>query len=230
MLSDAPYSFVTRFENGKGTNPEELIAAAHAGCFTMALSAQLGTMKFTPESLRTTATVTLEKLDAGWTISKIHLDVTGRLRGISAGGIRSGRHQRQAELPGVAPVQSGNHHDGPPGAGGMILPAVFGLLLITRRFCWEAFETVVLPRRVTRRLRITVLFYRMTWRPWRALARSYPHAKKLREGFLGYYGPLSLLVLFIFWATLLIFGFGLALSTAMRRADPRIPYSEPASI
>src|SRR5579871_2289546 len=83
-LSEAPYSFVTRFENGKGTNPEELIAAAHAGCFTMALAAQLGTMQFTPETLRTTATVTLEKIDANWTISKIHLDVTARLRGISS--------------------------------------------------------------------------------------------------------------------------------------------------
>ena len=84
VLSETPYSFVTRFENGKGTNPEELIAAAHAGRFTMALAAQLGTMQFTPEQLRTTATVTLEKLDAGWTISKVHLDVTARLRGISA--------------------------------------------------------------------------------------------------------------------------------------------------
>ena len=84
VLSDSPYSFITRFENGRGTNPEELIAAAHAGCFTMALSAQLGTMHFTPESLRTTATVSLEKLDSGWTISKIHLDVVGRLHGISS--------------------------------------------------------------------------------------------------------------------------------------------------
>ena len=70
FFPSTPYSFVTRFENGKGTNPEELIAAAHAGCFTMALSAQLGTMNFTPESLRTKATVTLEKLEAGWTISQ----------------------------------------------------------------------------------------------------------------------------------------------------------------
>lgn len=84
VLSDAPYSFVTRFESGKGTNPEELIAAAHAGCFTMALSAQLSTMKMAPDSLRTTATVSLEKLEAGWTISKIHLDVAGRVPGISA--------------------------------------------------------------------------------------------------------------------------------------------------
>src|SRR6201996_3371928 len=84
VLAETPYSFVTRFENGKGTNPEELIAAAHAGCFTMALAAQLGTMQFTPEELRTTATLTLEKLEAGWTISKIHLDVTAKLRGISS--------------------------------------------------------------------------------------------------------------------------------------------------
>jgi osmotically inducible protein OsmC len=83
VLNEAPYSFVTRFENGKGTNPEELIAAAHAGCFTMALSAQLGTMNFTPQSLRTTATLSLEKLDAGWTISKIHLDLNARIPGIS---------------------------------------------------------------------------------------------------------------------------------------------------
>ncbi|HVB58518.1 MAG: OsmC family protein [Candidatus Acidiferrales bacterium] len=89
VLSEAPYSFVTRFENAKGTNPEELIAAAHAGCFTMALAAQLGTMNFTPESLHTTATVTLEKLDAGWTISKIHLDVAARLRGISSADFES---------------------------------------------------------------------------------------------------------------------------------------------
>src|SRR5471030_1383102 len=61
VLDKQPYGFNTRFEDGKGTNPEELIAAAHASCFTMALSAQLGTMKFTPENLRTTATVTLEK-------------------------------------------------------------------------------------------------------------------------------------------------------------------------
>ena len=89
----------------------------------------------------------------------------------------------------------------------MILPAVFGLLLILA-VLWEAFETVVLPRRVTRRLRITVLFYRGTWRPWRALARSFRSAKG-RESFLGYYGPLSLLFLFILWAALLIVGFGL---------------------
>lgn len=79
VLSKAQYSFSTRFENGKGTNPEELIAAAHAGCFTMALSGQLGNAGLTPRELRTTATVTFEKLDAGWTVTQIHLDVKGQV-------------------------------------------------------------------------------------------------------------------------------------------------------
>jgi len=74
VLSGTPYSFKTRFENEKGTNPEELIAAAHSGCFSMALSAQLGTANLTPESISTSATLTMEKLDAGWTITGIHLD------------------------------------------------------------------------------------------------------------------------------------------------------------
>jgi len=99
VLADAPYSFVTRFENQKGTNPEELIAAAHAGCFTMALSAQLGTMNFTPQSLRTTATVTLEKFDAGWTISKIHLDVAAKIPGISASAFDSAAASAKANCP-----------------------------------------------------------------------------------------------------------------------------------
>lgn len=99
ILSDAPYSFVTRFENGKGTNPEELIAAAHAGCFTMALSAQLGTMNVTPDRLRTVATLTLEKLDAGWTISRIHLDVTARIRGISPAAFESAASSAKANCP-----------------------------------------------------------------------------------------------------------------------------------
>jgi osmotically inducible protein OsmC len=81
VLSKAQYSFSTRFENGRGTNPEELIAAAHAGCFTMALSAQLGNAGLTPESLETTASVTLEKLEAGFTVTKVHLDVEARIPG-----------------------------------------------------------------------------------------------------------------------------------------------------
>ncbi len=81
LLSEAQYSFGTRFENGKGTNPEELIAAAHAGCFSMALSAQLGSSGLTPESIATTATVTMEKTDAGFTVTGVHLDVTAKVPG-----------------------------------------------------------------------------------------------------------------------------------------------------
>lgn len=80
-LSNAQYSFSTRFENGKGTNPEELIAAAHAGCFTMALSGQLGAAGITAENLETTASVTMEKLEAGMTITKVYLDVTAHIPG-----------------------------------------------------------------------------------------------------------------------------------------------------
>jgi lipoyl-dependent peroxiredoxin len=99
VLSDSPYSFLTRFENAKGTNPEELIGAAHAGCFAMALSAQLGTMNFTPQTIRATATVTLEKLDAGWTISKVHLDVAARIPGISDTAFESAAASAKANCP-----------------------------------------------------------------------------------------------------------------------------------
>src|SRR5271156_6885002 len=84
VLHDAPYSFTTRFENAAGTNPEELIAAAHAGCFSMALSAQLMTLHLTAEKIATAATLTFEKLEAGWTITKVHLDVAARIPGASA--------------------------------------------------------------------------------------------------------------------------------------------------
>jgi osmotically inducible protein OsmC len=83
VLSDTPYSFRTRFENEKGTNPEELIAAAHAGCFSMALSNELGGAGLTPTSISTTAAVTLEKTAAGFTITAVHLDVTARVPGAS---------------------------------------------------------------------------------------------------------------------------------------------------
>lgn len=83
VLAQTPYSFRSRFETGTGTNPEELIAAAHAGCFTMALSAQLSGAGLTPESLGTSAALSLEKLEAGWTVTKIHLEVTARVPGAS---------------------------------------------------------------------------------------------------------------------------------------------------
>lgn len=79
VLSRTQYSFGTRFENGKGTNPEELIAAAHAGCFTMALSGQLGNANLVPQELHTTAALTFEKLEAGWTVTQIHLTVKGKV-------------------------------------------------------------------------------------------------------------------------------------------------------
>src|SRR5205814_8274852 len=80
-LKETQYSFSTRFENGVGTNPEELIAAAHAGCFSMAFSAELGKAGITPESIATTATVTLEKTDAGFSVTQSHLDVTAKIPG-----------------------------------------------------------------------------------------------------------------------------------------------------
>jgi osmotically inducible protein OsmC len=86
-LKDQPYSANTRFasEDGKaGTNPEELIAAAHAGCFTMALSFQLTNAGHEPAELSTSAVVSIEKQEAGWTVTGIHLDVTGKVPGVSA--------------------------------------------------------------------------------------------------------------------------------------------------
>src|SRR5436189_4684756 len=81
VLKESQYSFGTRFEDGAGTNPEELIAAAHAGCFSMALSGQLGAAGLTAESINTTASVSLEKTDAGFAITKVHLDVTAKVPG-----------------------------------------------------------------------------------------------------------------------------------------------------
>jgi osmotically inducible protein OsmC len=81
VLKSTQYSFGTRFENGTGTNPEELIAAAHAGCFSMALSAQLGNAGMTAESIDTTATISLEKTEAGFSITASHLDVTVKIPG-----------------------------------------------------------------------------------------------------------------------------------------------------
>jgi osmotically inducible protein OsmC len=78
-LSNISYSFARRFENQPATNPEELIAAAHASCFAMALSGELGKLGITPVSLDATATVTFEKQEAGFTITESHLDVVGKL-------------------------------------------------------------------------------------------------------------------------------------------------------
>ena len=99
VLSDTPYSFSTRFENAKGTNPEELIAAAHAGCFTMALSAQLGNAGITPESLETTASLSLDKLESGWAITKVHLDVTARIPGANQAAFDKAAEDAKAGCP-----------------------------------------------------------------------------------------------------------------------------------
>jgi osmotically inducible protein OsmC len=85
VLKQSQYSFGTRFENGPGTNPEELLAAAHAGCFTMALSAQLGNAGMTATKLETTATVTLDKVGDGFSITKSHLDLVANIPGADKG-------------------------------------------------------------------------------------------------------------------------------------------------
>jgi osmotically inducible protein OsmC len=84
VLAKTPYSFSTRFEDGIGTNPEELIAAAHAGCFSMALSGQMGSAGLTVGEIRTTANLTMEKLEVGFTVTAIHLDVVVKSPGAKA--------------------------------------------------------------------------------------------------------------------------------------------------
>ena len=82
-LNNTPYSFGSRFESGAGTNPEELIAAAHAGCFAMAFSAMLGEAGFTPDHVEARADVTLEQVPpAGWTVTKSHLTLAAKIPGI----------------------------------------------------------------------------------------------------------------------------------------------------
>ena len=98
-LKETQYSFSTRFENGVGTNPEELIAAAHAGCFSMAFSAELGKAGITPESIRTTATITMEKTDAGFTITESHLDVTAKIPGIDQAKFTTAANAAKAGCP-----------------------------------------------------------------------------------------------------------------------------------
>jgi osmotically inducible protein OsmC len=99
VLSDTQYSFTTRFEQGKGTNPEELIAAAHAGCFSMALSNELGQAGLTPESIRTTATVTLEKVDAGFAITAVHLDLSAKVPGADRQAFEAAANNAKAGCP-----------------------------------------------------------------------------------------------------------------------------------
>jgi osmotically inducible protein OsmC len=99
VLSNTQYSFSTRFEDGKGTNPEELIAAAHAGCFSMALSAQLGSAGITPEQIQTTATVSLDKTDGGFAITAIHLDVVAKVPGGNKQAFETAANNAKAGCP-----------------------------------------------------------------------------------------------------------------------------------
>ena len=99
VLKDTQYSFSTRFENGIGTNPEELIAAAHAGCFSMALAAQLGNANLKPERVATTATVTMEKLEAGWTLTAVHLDVTAKIPDATAAAFEAAANNAKSGCP-----------------------------------------------------------------------------------------------------------------------------------
>ena len=99
VLSETQYSFSTRFEDGKGTNPEELIAAAHAGCFSMALSGQLGQAGLTAESIRTTASVRLEKTDAGFAITSVHLEVRAKVPGADEQAFEKAANNAKAGCP-----------------------------------------------------------------------------------------------------------------------------------
>jgi lipoyl-dependent peroxiredoxin len=99
VLSNTQYSFSTRFEDGKGTNPEELIAAAHAGCFSMALSAQLGNAGMTAEQIQTTASVSLDKTDGGFAITAVHLDVHAKIPGADKQAFETAANNAKSGCP-----------------------------------------------------------------------------------------------------------------------------------
>ncbi len=99
VLSNTPYSFSARFEQGAGTNPEELIAAAHAGCFAMALSAQLGEAGLVAQRIDASATVTLEKTDGGFAVTSSHLQVTVKVPGGDRAKIETAANNAKAGCP-----------------------------------------------------------------------------------------------------------------------------------
>jgi len=99
VLSNTQYSFSTRFENGIGTNPEELLAAAHAGCFAMALSGQLGAAGLTAERLDVTATVSLEKTDSGFAITESHLELKAKIPGADQAAFEKAAANAKAGCP-----------------------------------------------------------------------------------------------------------------------------------
>jgi osmotically inducible protein OsmC len=99
VLDQSQYGFNTRFENGPGTNPEELLAAAHAGCFTMALSAQLGEAGMTAQKLETTATVSLDKVDGGFAIPAVHLELVATIPGASDAAFQEAARKAKEGCP-----------------------------------------------------------------------------------------------------------------------------------
>jgi osmotically inducible protein OsmC len=99
VLDDAQYGFNTRFEDGPGTNPEELIGAAHAGCFSMALSNIMGEDGVTPDQIATKASVTLEQKDDGFAITKVHLDVTAAVPGMSEEDFQAAAEKAKSGCP-----------------------------------------------------------------------------------------------------------------------------------
>jgi osmotically inducible protein OsmC len=99
VLSSTPYSFNTRFESEKGTNPEELIAAAHAGCFSMAFSMILGLAGLTPERIETEAVVSLEKVGEGFSVTASHLNVKAAIPGATEAAFRDAAEKAKANCP-----------------------------------------------------------------------------------------------------------------------------------
>jgi lipoyl-dependent peroxiredoxin len=99
VLNNAPYGFKSRFENGKGTNPEELLGAAHAGCFSMALSLILGEAGMTAETIETQAAVTLEKVGDGFSITSSHLDVKAKIPGADPAKFQEAANKAKAGCP-----------------------------------------------------------------------------------------------------------------------------------
>ena len=99
VLNQTQYGFNTRFEDGAGTNPEELLAAAHAGCFTMALSAQLGEAGMTAQKLETSATVSLDKVDGGFAITAVHLDLVATIPGASEAAFQEAARKAKEGCP-----------------------------------------------------------------------------------------------------------------------------------
>jgi len=98
-LSDVPYNFGMRFEDARGTNPEELVAAAHAACFSMALSLQIEQQGMKPESIETKATVTFEKGEGGWAIVESHLDTTVKISGADPAKFQTATENAKSGCP-----------------------------------------------------------------------------------------------------------------------------------